>query len=64
MKIQAECPHSLPKFLEEPFGIVTILEADHKVVGVSDDVDFSSGVHLPPRMSPRVQDIMQEHIRE
>jgi hypothetical protein len=64
VKCQSERPQAFPKFLVKPLGIITILEADHQVVRVPNEVDFPSGLLTPPRMGPRVQDIMQKHVRE
>jgi hypothetical protein len=41
MKFQAELGQSVPKLVQEPLCFHSALEANNKVIGISDDNDFA-----------------------
>ena len=40
---QAELGEPFPKFVQEPFGLMAVLEADDEVIGVTNDDDIAEG---------------------
>jgi hypothetical protein len=61
---QAELLKSLPQFSEEPFGLATVLEPHDEIVGITHDDHVARGGCGPPPLDPKVEDVMQEYVRQ
>ncbi len=47
---------------ESRIGLLT--ESENKIVGVANDDDLTQCVVLPPRIQPKVQNMVQQHVRQ
>ncbi len=61
MQCQAELSKPLLQVHQTFSGVRFLSEANHKVVRITDDRDFASGL-LPPGHDPQVEDVVQEHV--
>jgi predicted metalloprotease with PDZ domain len=59
---QAEREQAIPKLLQEPLSLATVLEADDEIVGVAHDDDFARGEPRPPLLYPQIEDVVQVHV--
>src|SRR5262245_50534326 len=59
---EVKLAHAPPKGLRHRTGIAGILEAHHKVVGVTHDDHSTPRVPPPPLMDPQVQDVVQKDV--
>jgi hypothetical protein len=64
MPFQAELGEAPPKLLEAPFGIGTVLEPHDEISRVPDDDDVALGVAFSPVLSPQVEYVVQENLRQ
>ena len=64
MQFQAELSKSPPEFLKAAFGIVTMLEPHDEIICVPDDDYLALCVVFSPVLSPQVEYIVEEYIRQ
>ncbi len=64
VKIQAELCEPFPKVCLELFGLPAMLKPHDEVVCVSDDDDVAFGMPLSPLLRPKIEDIVQVHVRQ
>src|SRR5262249_36000501 len=64
VKFKPDLPQPLPKLCKEAIGIGSILETQHKIIGVSNNHDGARCHFLAPGFDPQIEDVMQIDIRE
>jgi hypothetical protein len=64
MKFQGELSKSVVQCLQETPGFGLVLETHYEVIGPANDDHISSGDMRPPPLDPKVQDIMEIHVRQ
>ena len=64
MQLQAELGEALPQFLEAAFGIVAMLEPHDEIICVPDENDLAPCVVFSPVLSPQVEYLVEESIRQ
>jgi hypothetical protein len=62
MQGQAELRKAIPQVVQEPFGLVTMLEPQDEIVRVAYDDDVALCGSLSPLLDPQVEDVVEEHI--
>jgi len=62
MKRQAKLGEAFLKHYQETFGLLVILESQHKVIGIANDNDVAMGRFPAPVFNPQVEDIVQIEI--
>src|ERR1017187_3664482 len=58
MQFQPELCQPFPKFLEEPFGLVAVLETPHQIVRVANGHPFALPHFFPPYLDPQIENVM------
>src|SRR6185295_1743978 len=64
MQLQSELSHPFAQFYLEPFGIFSMLEADHDVVCISHHYHCSLCFLLPPSLRPLVEYVVKIDVRK
>ncbi len=64
MQFQAELGEAPPEFLEAAFGIGAVLEPHDEIIRVPNDDDIALCVVLSPVLSPEVEHVVEEYIRQ
>ena len=64
MEFQAELRQPFLELFKEPHGIRSVLEAQHKIVGIANDDDIALRHFPAPDISPQVEDVVQIHVGE
>ena len=64
MQFERELSQSLVEVLEELHCVGVVLEPNDGVVGVAHDDDVATCIPLPPLLGPKVEDVVQEHVRQ
>jgi hypothetical protein len=63
VQLQAELCEALGQGRVHRAGILFVLEADHQIVRVTHEANFSSGILLTPLMCPQIERVVQVHVR-
>jgi hypothetical protein len=64
MQFQAELNETPPEFLEAAFGVVALLEPHDEIICVPDENDLAPCVVFSPVLSPQVEYLVEESIRQ
>ena len=64
MKRRREGLQPLAQVRHKPHGVVSVLEADYEIVGITHDDHVAPGVALAPLMSPEIVDVVKVDIRK
>ena len=64
MRRQREGLQPLAQVRHKPHGVVSVLEADDEIVGITHDDHVAPGVALAPLMSPEIVDVVKVDIRK
>ena len=64
MKLEAELLEPLLQVAEEAFGVTAVLESHDEIVGIADDNHRSACVTISPLLCPKIEDVMQKHVRK
>ena len=62
VEFQAELRQPLLEVLKEPHGIGSLLEAHHKIVGITNDDDIALCRFPAPDNRPQVEHIVEIHV--
>ena len=62
MQFQVESQKTLPKVSQEPFSVLAVLKADHKVIAKPDDDNITTGMLCPPLVCPQIKHVMKINI--
>jgi hypothetical protein len=58
MEVQAELRQSITKVTPEPFRLITMLKANHDVIGETNDDNIASRVPTTPLVRPKVKNVV------
>jgi len=59
---QSEPDEAFPKLVQEPFGLVAMLESHDEIIGITHDNDIARSELRPPLLNPQVEDVVQVHV--
>ncbi len=62
MKLQRELLQPFAKLSQEPLGVPTMLEANHKVISKARDDDITPCVPSPPLLNPEIEGVVQVEV--
>jgi hypothetical protein len=64
VQLQPERCEPVAQIGPEPFGVVSILEAHHQLIGEPDHDHVAAGVPSPPLAAPKVEHVLEVDVRE